>query len=208
MSTLHETLRWALDARDSESRPTAVCFTTEGDDAAQRWEDAVVPDGWPRHHVPVANWRECGAALAPETDRVLIVAPFARAKRRRRCRCGGLHGRRLARTAGPAGGATGPSSATRKAGAAVRGAPAQHRVRDELSVCRSGRQTPAPSRFLRLPARIGARDLRKELSSLFKQGGGTTPHGYVHREPLDTERPLQLRPMIPRVWNGANGCAS
>jgi hypothetical protein len=56
---------------------------------------------------------------------------------------------------------------------------------------RSSEEEHTCSRFLHLPPEPDIEALRKELSALFKQQGGTTSHGYVLREPLDPRRPLQ-----------------
>jgi hypothetical protein len=57
---------------------------------------------------------------------------------------------------------------------------------------RSSKEDHACSRFLHLPPEPDIEALRKELSALFKQQGGTTSNGYVLREPLDPRRPLQF----------------
>ena len=239
MSTLHETLRWALDARRPDDEPTVVCFSAPGDDDAQRWESAVVPEEWSRRHVPLDEAGDWSRQPEPTAARVLIVAPFhiridelggsqAFAAKRDGWRGtpqlppallvaavrNGQPGQRFAALV-PNGAFAMSYPEPRQAlleRADVRLVVESNRSwSDELGIhgafrmaviaieCRSIDQPTPLARFLRLPSRIDERDVRKELSALFKQRGGTTPHGYVHRGPLDPARPLHYAANDPAV---------
>ncbi len=77
-ATLHECMRWALDARDTDARPVAVCFVDAGNVDSSAWVDAVVPDGWERRSEPLSRWALWAAEPERDADLVLIVAPFVR----------------------------------------------------------------------------------------------------------------------------------
>ncbi len=77
-ATLHDCLRWALDARGNDARPVTVCFGDSIDPEAAAWADAIVPDGWERRSEPLSRWADWAAEPERDADRVLIVAPFVR----------------------------------------------------------------------------------------------------------------------------------
>ncbi len=51
---------------------------------------------------------------------------------------------------------------------------------------------PAPTRFMRLASDELSDSIPREVDELIKRAGGTTPHGYVRRIPLDPTLPLSF----------------
>lgn len=61
-----------------------------------------------------------------------------------------------------------------------------------------------PARFISLPRAGDLTETERELRALFKQQGGKTNNGYVLRDPVDSDRPLQVASHDPRRLERTN----